>query len=310
VLPSLPVEAWEPTRITLHLWSQIVGKVALATTAPLNHWWNVTFTVDVRGLRTRRLHHDGVAFDLSFDFVDHALIARTDRGESKAIMLEDGLSVAEVDARLHRALRDLGVDVAIREEPFGVPMTTPFGEDLEHAAYDREYVDRFRRALSWIDGVLWEFAGWSSAKTSPVQLFWHSFDLAVTRFSGRRAPQTPGADGVTREAYSHEVISFGFWAGDANVREPMFYSYTAPEPAGLGDEPLTPGAASWAQGPTGAMAMLRYAAVRDAEDPRATLLAFLQSAYEAGARTAGWDTDELVSAFSPGAGALEDLRRR
>jgi hypothetical protein len=180
-----------------------------------------------------------------------------------------------------------------------MPMTTPFPADREHAAYDREAVERFWQVLDWTDTVFEEFAGWSCAKTSPVHLFWHSFDLAVTRFGHARAPALPDADPVTREAYSHEVISFGFWAGDQNVREPTYYSYTAPEPPGLRGRPLQPETARWAEQNGGSLALLRYETVRTALDPRASLLAFLQSAYEAGAALAGWDRADLESAWCP-----------
>lgn len=300
-LPDLPLEAWEPTRETLHLWAQIVGKVKLATTTPLNHWWHVALHVDVRGLTTRRLHHEGTTFQLDFDVLDHDLVARTSDGRERRLPLRDGLSVAAFDAGLHGLLRDLGVDVALREEPFGTPISDiPFAQDEAHRAYDAAAVTRFWRALRWVDRVLTEFAGWSCAKTSPVHLFWHSFDLAVTRFSGARAPERAGADPVTREAYSHELLSFGFWPGDRAVRFPAFYAYAWPEPEGLTTRPLRPQpAAAWQEGPTGSMALLPYDRVRAAADPRAALLAFLESVYQAGAEAAGWDRDALRSSACP-----------
>jgi hypothetical protein len=285
-LPPLPLEAWEPTKDTLHLWCQIVGKVRLACTPHRNHWWNAPLYVDVRGLTTRRLHHAGVTFAIDLDLIEHELVVRTHRGDARRMPLRDGLSVAAFDRGLHALLAALGLDVEIHETPFGVPMTTPFPEDVAHAAYDAGAVHRFWRALDWIDRVFEEFAGRSALKTSPVHLFWHSFDLAVTRFSGRAAPPLE-ADAVTREAYSHEVVSFGFWAGDPRVRMPAFYAYAAPEPPGLRERPLRPAAAEWQALPTGSMALLPYDAVRTAADPRATLLDFMQSAFEAGA--AGWD---------------------
>ena len=294
-LPELPLESWERTKETLHLWAQIVGKVKLASSPPRNHWWHVPLYVDVRGLTTRRLHSpDDVTFQIDFDFVDHLLRVRRPDVEA-SFELVDGLSVAAFDEKLHKAMRGLGVDVAIRESPFGVPMTTPFPDDEEHASYDRDAVERFWRILDWTDGVFEEFAGWYCGKTSPVHLFWHSLDLAVTRFSGRRAPVSPTAGLVTREAYSHEVVSFGFWAGDRNVREPAYYSYTAPEPDGLRDSPLSPDAARWSE----TLALLPYGVVRTAAAPRATLLAFLDSAYQAGAGAAGWDRDDLRSSWCP-----------
>ena len=169
---------------------------------------------------------------------------------------------------------------------------------------------RFWQVLDWVDTVLEEFSGWYCGKQSPVHLFWHSLDLAITRFSGRRAPPRAGADPVTHEAYSHEVISFGFWAGDDNTHGPAFYSYTAPEPSGLTDQPLHPASAVWRRAPNGSMALLGYDQLRDAEDPRITLLAFLQSAYDAGARTGGWDREELASSFCPTGAELQALYQR
>jgi hypothetical protein len=298
-LPALPLTEWEPTKDTLHLWSQIVGKVRLASTAPRNHWWNAPLYLDVRGLTTRRLHSGNVTFQIDFDFIDHRLVVTTNRGERASFPLVDGLSVAAFDEQLHATLASFGLDVPIVETPFGVPMTTPFREDREHASYDADAVERFWRILQWTDGVFEEFSGWYCGKTSPVHLFWHSFDLAVTRFGGRPAPAMPEADPVTREAYSHELVSFGFWAGDANVREPTYYSYTAPEPPGLREQPLRPEEAFWVEQGTGSLALLRYEAVRASADPKAALLQFLESAYQAGAGLSGWDVAALESSWCP-----------
>jgi hypothetical protein len=306
-LPDLPFPEWEATKDTLHLWAQIVGKVKLASASPRNHWWHVPLYVDVRGLTTRRMRaQDGSGFEIRFDFVDHRLVVET-ASRIESFPLRDGLAVADFDARLHSTLDRLGLDVQILEKPFGVPMTTPFPDDREHASYDAEAVERFWRALAWTADVFEEFSGWYCGKTSPVHLFWHSFDLAVTRFGGRRAPELPEADPVTREAYSHELVSFGFWAGDVNVREASFYSYTAPEPPSLRDRPLRPEQAFWAEQGTGSLALLRYADVRSAPDPRLALLAFLQSAYDAGADAAGWDRDELASSWCPRPPELADV---
>jgi hypothetical protein len=299
VLPELPYGEWRQTKDTLHLWTQIVGKVKLASTPPENHWWNVPLYVDVRGLTTRSLHQQGIAFGVEFDFVEHRLVVRTDRGDVDSFELVDGLSVADFDAQFHQLLGRAGVDVAIRERPFGVPMTTPFPEDRDHASYQAEYVERFSHALGWVDDVFTEFAGWFCGKASPVHLFWHSFDLAYTRFSGRPAPPVAGRDPVTDEAYSHEVISFGFWAGDDNVGEAAFYSYTSPEPATLREQALSPAAAHWVEQGSGSLALLPYDAVRSSADPKATLLGFLESAYQAGVRTADWDEDALRSSYCP-----------
>jgi hypothetical protein len=309
-LPALGYEAWEPTRTTLHLWAQIVGKIRMASTPPRNHWWHVPLYVDVRGLTTRRLHVADVAFRIDFDFVGHHLVVSTDRGETEAFPLVDGLSVAAFDESLHRALRGLGIDVAIREVPYSVPVTTPFAEDREHASYDADAVERFWRILAWTDDVFEEFAGWFCGKTSPVHLFWHSFDLALTRFGGKRAPAIPGADGVTTEAYSHEVVSFGFWAGDDETREPSYYAYAAPEPEGLRNAPLRPDGARWAERGSGSLALLPYDAVRTADDPKAQLLAFLESTYDAGADLSGWNRADLESSWCPDPPARHDLLSR
>ncbi|MGH7722139.1 MAG: DUF5996 family protein [Candidatus Dormibacteria bacterium] len=304
-LPQLHLADWRPTVDTLHLYAQVVGKVRLAVTPPRNHWWNVPLYVDVRGLTTRRMHSGGTTFQIDFDFVDHALLVRTMDGRAESFPLVSGLSVAEFDEHLHACLRKLELDVRIREEPFGLPMKTPFPRDHEHAAYDRTYIERFWAVLDWSDRVFDEFSGWFGGKTSPIHLFWHSFDLAVTRFSGRAAPPVD-ADAVTREAYSDELISFGLWPGDDNLPDASYYSYTAPEPAGLRDEPLAAG--DWIQSGSGSLAILPYEAVRTASDPRGLLLAFLQSAYEAGARRAGWDIAAFESAWCPTPEQLLQLR--
>jgi hypothetical protein len=305
-LPELRLDEWEPSKDTLHLYAQIVGKVRLASTTRANHWWNVPLYVTARGLTTRRMRQGGVSFEIDFDFLDHELIVRTARGEREAFPLVDGLSIAAFHQDLFARLVKLGIRPAIRSVPYRVPMTTPFPEDEEHASYDAAMVERFWRVLLFADQVFTEFSGWYSGKQSPVHVFWHSFDLALTRFSGRPAPVSESADAVSREAYSHEVISFGFWAGDGTVRRPTFYSYTAPEPPGLTEERLRPPLARWAS-PYGSsnFAMLDYDDVRNAPDPRRLLLQFLQSAYEAGARRGGWDTDALASSTAPKPGLNE-----
>jgi hypothetical protein len=303
-LPELHLADWRSTKDTLHLYCQIVGKVRLATTAPRNHWWNVPLYVDVRGLTTRRLHHNGTSFQIDFDFVSHALVVRTHDGRTRSFHLADGVSVSEFDAQLHQALNELGLDVRIKEEPFGVPMKTPFPDDHEHASWDRDAIERFSRVLDWSDSVLEEFSGWFSGKTSPVHLFWHSFDLAVTRFSGRPAP-LHAADAVTREAYSQEAVSFGFWPGDDRVADAAYYPYVNPEPPGLRDRELPVG--DWVESGTGSLAVLMYEDVRTASDPLALLLAFFQGAYEVGASLVGWDTFAFKSNWCPTPAQLREL---
>jgi len=307
-LPEVVLEQWVDTKTTLHLWLQIVGKIRMASMAPRNHWWHVPLYVDVRGLTTRPMHAEGaVAFEISFDFIDHCLVLATNRGEIDSFELADGLSVAEFDARLHAILAARGLEVAIREEPYGLPFTTPFPKDREHASYDREAVECYWRILEWTNDVFEEFAGWYCGKTSPVHLFWHGMDLAVTRFGGVRAPARPEFGRVDRETYTHEVVSFGFWMGDENVREPSYYSYTSPEPAGLRSQPLQPAAASWSEQAGGSLGLLPYNAVRAATDPRNTLLAFLETAYRAGAGLSGWDQAALTSSWCPSAPQLDAI---
>jgi hypothetical protein len=307
-LPALPLEEWEATKDTIHLWAQIAGKVKLALTPLKNQWWNVALYLDARGLTTRVLRQGGRSFRIDFDFVEHRLCVVTDE-RTAGFELRDGLSVAAFHEQLMELLAADGIEVRIRPEPFGVPMTTPFAEDREHASYDGAAVERYRRVLDWTYWVLEGFAGWFAGKASPVQLYWHSFDLAYTRFSGRAAPPAEGADSVTREAYDQELISCGLWAGDRNVRFPAFYSYTAPEPERLAEQPLEPGSARWVEAPGGGhLAVLPYDDVRTSEDPQRELLAFLESAYRAGAVTAGWPVDELRSNWCPSPGELVVLR--
>lgn len=298
-LPSLPLEGWAATKDTLHLWLQVVGKIKLAYVPPKNHWWHVTLHLDARGLTTRRIPVDDTTrFEIGFDFVDHFVSITTNTGAEERLDLRDGLSVAAFDRELHAMLERLGVDVSIVESPYGVPMTTRLTEDQEHASYDRDAVTRFWQILDWSDGVLDAFSGWFCGKTSPVQLYWHGLDLAFARFNGARAPGRLDADPVTQEAYSHEVIAFGFWPGDEQMPEPSYYSYTAPEPPGLRLTKLPP-PARWSKRNGGSLALLPYDDVRSAGDPGATLRGFLQSAYEAGATAAGWDIAALESSWCP-----------
>ena len=298
LLPPLPLKEWEETKDTLHLWAQIVGKTRLELMPMRNHWWNVTLYPSARGLTTRRLPVAARNLEIELDLVDHRLWART-TGSEGGFDLHDGLSVADFYGHFTATLESLDVRVDIRAEPFGVPTTTPFAADRDHASYDAEAVTRFLRVLQWSADVFEEFAGWYCGKASPVHLFWHSFDLATSRFSGTRAVPQPGVDGVTAEAYSHEVISFGFWAGDPANPFPAYYSYTAPEPAGLSHQGLEPLHAEWVGRGDASLAILRYDAVRSASDPKAALLDFLQSAYQAGALLAGWDLADTATQWCP-----------
>src|SRR5918998_740091 len=295
-LPPLPLEEWEETKETLHRCCQIAGKVRMELSPFRNHWWHVTLYVTTRGLSTGPIPYGpycSATFDICFDLLENKLVVTTsDQGQFSFAL--DDLPVAKFYRRLFDGLRSLGIDAAINTKAFELDDEYTLDEDTLQYVLEQEYVRRYHRVLLWADGVFKQFAGRFNGKTSPVQLYWHSFDLAVTRFSGRRAPEREGADKVTREAYSHEVISFGFWPGDRNVRSPAFYSYTAPEPDGLTDQPLGPEAAFWA--PEGGMALLMYDDMRKADSPRDVLLEFLESAYQAGAKTAGWDIEEFRAA--------------
>ena len=292
--PPLPLAEWKPTKNTLHLYLQIVGKIRLGLFPPQNHWWHVPFYVSTRGLTTRPIPCKNGNFEIEFDFVAHRLVINTSGGERRAFDLRDGLTVAEFYRNVFKNLGALGIEAKIRAVPYEAPSKTPFAEDEENKSYDKEYVERFRRVLIGVNNVLEEFRGRFSGKSTPVHLFWHSFDLALTRFSGKPAPVRAEAGTVEREAYSHEVISFGFWAGDDNVSAPAFYSYTAPEPKNLIDEKLKPESAFW-DNTKGAMALLMYDDARNAAAPREMILEFLESAYQAGAKRAGWETEKFKS---------------
>ena len=292
-LPPVPLAAWSGTKDTLHRFLQVVGKVRLAQAPPRNHWWHVPFHLTGRGITSRPMGTD-VVFSIDFDFVDHRLLVSSLSGDVASFALP-GLSVAEFHSRVMAALEALGVRPAIRAVPFGLADSIPFAEDHAHAEYDPSAVLRYWQVLTWASLLLEQHAGRCLAKTSPVHHFWHTMDLAVTRFSDRVVTHGPDVDSVTREAYSHEVISAGFWFGDDDVPAPAFYSYTAPEPEGLAGDPLEPSSALWIPSRGAHLAVLPYEDVRTAADPAAAVLAFLESAYLAGARRAGWDVDRLRS---------------
>ena len=297
LFPSMPLAQWQDTKATLHRFAQVVGKVRLAASVRRNHWWNVPFHLTGRGISTRPMGQvdSNPIFTLDFDFIDHQL--RATRVDGKAVSFPlYGQSVASFHGSLVDALRALGVQVRIDHPyPFDLPDAgRPFAEDTEHATYDPAWVSRYWQVLSQVNLVLEEFAAAFAGKASPVHHFWHTFDIAYTRFSDRRVDQPAQVDPVTREAYSREVISFGFWFGDDAFPEPAFYSYTAPEPPALTREPLAPGTAQWVAQRSSHLAVLRYDDARAEPDPRAAVLAFYDSAYRAGALHAGWDTAALA----------------
>jgi Family of unknown function (DUF5996) len=288
--PELPLEAWQDTYATLHMWTQIVGKVRLALSPRINHWWEVAFYVNARGLTTSAIPYQGKIFEIQFDFIDHKLIIQTSWGPSKTLALKPR-SVADFYAEFMSALRALVIDVKIWTMPQEVPNPVPFDRDTQHASYDPEYAHRFWEVLVSCSDIFQEFRAGFIGKDSPVHFFWGSFDLCVTRFSGRRAPERVGADLVTREAYSHEVISAGFWPGGGDIKSPAFYAYAAPEPAGLAEQKVQPAAAFYH--PQMKEFLLMYDDVRRAASPRQALLSFLQSTYDAAANLAHWDRKEL-----------------
>jgi hypothetical protein len=293
--PPLPLGSWSDTRTTLHIWTQIVGKVRLALAHPLNHWWHVPFYVSSRGLTTSAIPHERGNFDMEFDFIDQALVIRKSGGEVRRVALV-ARPVAEFYQQFLAELAGLGIEPRILARPFDpsrVKSTTPFAEDRAPRVYDPEAARRFWQVLAGLEPVFTQFRGRFLGKCSPVHFFWHSLDLACTRFSGKRVTLPADADVVTRVAYSHEVISAGFWAGDDNIPEPAFYCYAAPAPEGISEEALRPGGAYW-HDPTGSpMAIYRYDDFRDTDDSAEALLDFLQSSYEAGARRARWSRSAL-----------------
>ncbi|HTT84051.1 MAG TPA: DUF5996 family protein [Rhizomicrobium sp.] len=293
--PALPYAAWKDTCATLQLWTQIVGKTRLALTPWLNHSWHVTFDVTARGLATPLIHASERSFQVEFDFVDHLLWLRTSDGQARHLSLQP-MSVAEFRAQFFDRLSQAGIAVRIYDRPNEIPDPVPFRDDHVHAAYDADFANRFWRVLLASHQVFSRFRTGFLGKASPVHFFWGSFDLAATRFSGRRAPLHPGGvphlpDTVTREAYSHEVSSAGFWPGGGSFEEAAFYSYAYPAPDGFSSAAIQPPNAffSTALGEF----ILPYEAMREAPDPDQHLLAFLESTYAAAAQLARWDRSAL-----------------
>jgi Family of unknown function (DUF5996) len=294
--PALPYEAWEPTKQTLHRYVQIVGKVRMALVPFRNHWWHVTLYVSAHGLTTGAMPAGDAAIEIEFDFVAHRLNVRTSDGRAAGFALRDRLPCAQFYADLFAALHEVGVEVQINPRPFDMGDSPAFPDDTINDSYEADAVERYWRILRLTDHLLARFASDFAGKASPTQLFWHSFDLAHARFSGRRAPAIEGADPVTAEAYSHEIAACGWWPGDdRRAPYPAFYAYTAPEPAELRAQPLRPDRAEWQDTGNGSLAILPYDDARAAGDPAATVLAFFESAYRAGAGTAGWDLEELAA---------------
>ncbi len=288
--PALPLASWGETCATLHRWTQVVGKVRLALTPLVNHWWNVPLYVTARGLTTSMIPYGARAFELRFDFVAHRLLLETSDGVQRELALRPQ-TVADFYRGCMAMLAAAGIDVHIWTVPVEVPDPIPFDQDRVHHSYDAERAATFWRVLLTVDGLLYEFRSRFVGKVSPVHFFWGSFDLAVTRFSGRRAPERPGADLMTREAYSHEVSSVGFWPGSEGVADAAFYSYAAPAPAEFAAVQVRP-AGAYYHAKLGEF-LLPYEDVRRSTSPSRAVLEFCQSTYEAAAVTGGWDRAAL-----------------
>jgi hypothetical protein len=294
VWPALPYDEWKDTLHTLHMWTQIVGKIRMKLTPPVNHWWHVPLYVCARGLTTSPIPYGTRSFEIEFDLIDHRLLVRTAEGQVRTMELRPR-TVVDFYAELMAVLGELGITVRINPVPQEVPDPVPFDQDTAPAPYDADAAQRFGRVMAQADRVMRAFRGRWLGKCSPVHLFWGAMDLAVTRFSGRLAPRHPGApglpDSVTHEAYSHEVSSAGFWPGNEAFPQPTFYAYFYPEPEGYRTASVRPEAAYYSTD-LGEW-LLPYDAVRTAPDPDAALMDFLESTYAAGATLAGWDRAAL-----------------
>lgn len=292
--PALPYAAWKDTLATVHMWTQIVGKIRMELSPPVNHWWHVPLYLCARGLTSGPIPHGVRQFEMEFDFIAHQLAVRTCEGEVRTLELRPR-TVASFYGELMDVMNALGLPVRIFPVPQEVADPIPFHEDTTHAAYDAGAANRAWRAMAHADRVMREFRGHYLGKSSPVHFFWGSFDLAVTRFSGRGAPEHPGApgvaDAVTREAYSHEVSSAGFWPGNEAFPQAAFYAYFYPQPDGYADAAVGPQGAYYSA-ELGEW-LLPYEAVQTAADPDAALMEFLQTSYAAGADLAGWDRAAL-----------------
>jgi len=293
--PALPLHSWNDTLATLHMWMQIVGKVRLALSPYLNHWWEVPLYVTASGLTTSAIPYDAGVFEISFDFIDHKLDIATSSGQHRTLSLYHR-TVAGLYREFMELLHSLNIQVKIWPMPVEIQNPIRFDQDVTHRSYDPTYANRFWRILATLDPIFKEFRGRFIGKASPVHFFWGSFDLAVTRFSGRRAPERPGADKITKEAYSHEVSSIGWWPGGGEVTSPMFYSYAAPEPPGFREYKIAPATAFYSTQMS--EYFLPYDNVRSATDPRVTLLDFCQSTYEAAAIAGKWDRESIEHAYT------------
>jgi hypothetical protein len=289
--PALPLADWKDTYATLHMWTQIVGKVRLKFAPRINHFWGSALYVNARGLTTSAIPYPNGVFEIQFDFLSHRLEITTSTGETRGFRLRPQ-TVAQFYTETMEALHSVGIDVKVWTMPVEVPRPVRFTVDESHKAYDPEFARRHWEVLVSVSKVFWEFRAKFIGKCSPVNFYWGSFDLAVTRFSGRRAPERPNADPITKEAYSHEVISVGFWPGDGEiVKDAAFYAYAAPEPSGFNAARVQPEKAFYSK--EKGEFFLMYDDVRNAGNPAQTLMQFCQSTYEAGANGGKWDRANL-----------------
>lgn len=296
-LPVLPYQDWTETRITIHLIFQIIGKTKLNLTQRKNHWWNTTVHVTPKGFASLPIPSDkGLhSLEIEFNIFQKAIVFTKSNGEIRTIDLAEEPTVANFYKQFIEIVTAFGLEPKFIKRPFDMGIDTPFNQIENYHHYDWEYIHRFWQIMRWNHDIFQEFSGRYYGKSCPVHIYWHHLDLTVTRFSGKKLPPVDKSSRISeKDTYTHEQISFGFWVGDDQVQEPMYYSYTYPSPENLDQEPLRPEAAQWVDSNGSPMALLSYAAVKDADDPRSAVLSFLESAYQAGARKAGWDVDQLT----------------
>lgn len=296
VLPELNYKGREDQKLTLHLFFQIIGKIRMSFSPRKNHWWYITLYVETKGFSTGPIPYndDFETFSILLNLQEHRLEVATSRGEEAFFSLFEDVSVADFYLQLQAILYGFGIDIKILNKPFELNISKRFDELTDIKAYDRDYVQRYWKVMLWSSNVFHTFSGKFYGKTCPVQLYWHSMDLAVTRFSGKRAPKLPSKARISdKDAYSHECISFGFWPGDPNIPEPAFYSYTSPAPLDIEKADLKPAEAEWRENNGSWLAVLPYRDLMHKENPREILLKFCESAYLAGARLAGWEIEDL-----------------
>ncbi|OEY72139.1 DUF5996 family protein [Salegentibacter salarius] len=295
-LPDLRYVGFEKEKLTLHLFLQVVGKIRMKLSPRKNHWWYITHYLNQHGFTTGAISYNNgfSSFSIDFNFIKHQLEIATSEGDFELVKLESGLSISDFYKEVFTILKSLKIEVNIVDKPFDLGIDKKFSDISEIHQYDKSCAEKLWKSLLWTDGVFKEFSGRFYGKTCPVHLYWHSMDLAVTRFSGKKAPKMPAEARLSdKDAYTHECISFGFWPGDDKVQEPAFYSYTFPNPEGLESQELQPKSASWEMNNGSPMAILTYANLREEENPRKALLDFMESAYQAGAELAGWPIEDL-----------------